>query len=168
MKNLLLTGRPGIGKTTLIVRLAQMLQDRRLAGFYTEEIRQGPARAGFRVATLSGQTATLAHRNIKSLQRVGQYFVDVSAFDQLVLPELARPCKLILIDEIGKMECFSSRFVECVRELLGGTTSLIATVALKGTGLIAEVKSRSDVEVVEVTRENRDELPRLLAKQTGG
>ena len=66
---------------------------------------------------------------------------------------------MVLIDEIGKMECFSSRFIEAVRKLLDSETPVVATVAIKGGGFIEEVKSRPDVEIREVTHANREELP---------
>ena len=81
-----------------------------------------------------------------------------------MLPELDRTCDLVLIDEIGKMECFSSRFIEAVRGLLDGPSAALATVAIKGGGFIAEVKSRADVEMFEVTNANRDEFPQTLAE----
>ena len=163
--NILLTGRPGIGKTTVIMRLAERLKDRTLAGFYTDEIRLGAQRQGFRAVTFSGHTTTLAHVSLKSRLRVGRYGVDVAAFENLVLPELARPCDVMLIDEIGKMECFSARFVTVVQELLDGATPVVATVAAKGSRFIAEVKARTDVELFEVTRSNRDDLPQSLAER---
>ncbi len=162
--NILLTGRPGIGKTTVVVRLAELLRNRTLTGFHTQEIRGDRGRLGFHAVTFSGQTGTLAHVDFKRRPRVGRYGVDVRAFEELVLPELDRQSDLVLIDEIGKMECFSSRFVEAVRGLLDGPSAVLATVAIKGGGFIAEVKSRPDVEITEVTHANRDELPRTLAE----
>ena len=163
-RSILLTGRPGIGKTTVIMRLAESLQHLQVKGFYTEEIREAGRRKGFMAATFSGNSAVLAHVTVKSRQRVGRYGVDVPAFEQLVLPELTRPADLILIDEIGKMECFSSSFVSTVRDLLNAPTPIIATIAVSGGGFIAEVKARSDVEILEVTAANRDTLPQRLVE----
>jgi nucleoside-triphosphatase len=161
--NILLTGRPGVGKTTVIRRLAELLSNRSLAGFYTEEIREGGQREGFGATTLSGGTCVLAHVNHKGRYRVGKYGVDVAAFEQLVLPELTRQADVMLIDEIGKMESFSGQFVGAVRGLLGGPTPVVATVAVSGGGLIAEAKARPDAEVWKVTHDTRDELPQQLA-----
>ena len=161
--NILLTGTPGIGKTTVMVRLAELLADRVVAGFYTEEIRKSGRRQWFRAVTFSGQTGMLADIEFKSKSRVGRYGVDVAAFEQLVMPELARPADLILIDEIGKMECYSSAFVTTVRELLNASTPLVATVAVSGSGFIAEVKARPDVQIWKVGHDNRDRLPGQLA-----
>ena len=165
MERILLTGRPGVGKTTVIIRLAECLPVGSVRGFYTKEIRGGAHREGFRAVTLSGESATLAHVSLKSRLRVGRYKVDVAAFEAVVLPELARPCDIMLIDEIGKMECFSRRFIAATRELLDGAAPVVATVASRGTGFIAEVKTREDVEICDVTPANRDHLPRLLAER---
>ena len=145
------------------MRMAERLNNRIVAGFYTEEIRCGARRQGFRAVTFSGRDATLAHINWRGRSRVGRYGVDVTGFERLVTPELARPCDLMLIDEIGKMECFSTAFVEVVQRLLDGTTPVVATVASRGAGFIADVKTRNDVELIEVTLANRDELPRSVA-----
>jgi nucleoside-triphosphatase len=145
--------------------LADLLVGRALAGFYTGEIRVGGQRQGFEVSTLSGKTAVLAHVKAHSPHRVARYGVDVEAFERTVLPELTRPADVVLIDEIGKMECFSARFVQAVRELMNVTVPIVATVALKGSGFIAEVKERPDVEIWEVTTGNRDKLPRQLAER---
>ena len=164
-KNILITGLPGTGKTTVILRLLDLLKGWKLAGFYTQEIREEGERKGFRVASLSGGSGTLAHLDLKTGHRVGAYSVDVRAFEEIALPELHRPCDAVIIDEIGKMECFSERFVKAVREALGGPVPLVATVALKGGGFIAQVRSRADVEVREVTRANRDEMPASLRER---
>jgi nucleoside-triphosphatase len=104
---ILLTGRPGIGKTTVIRRLADLLASPALAGFYTDEIRLAGQRQGFRVTAFSGVSEVMAHTQIRSPHRVGRYGVDVDAFERIVLPELTRPADALLIDEIGRMECFS-------------------------------------------------------------
>jgi len=65
---------------------------------------------------------------------------------------------LIVIDEIGKMECFSDYFIRCVEEILGSEKPVLATIALKGGGLIERTKLRQDCVLFEVTRENRDAL----------
>ena len=162
-KHILLTGPPGIGKTTVIMRLAEYLADRNIGGFFTNEIREAGQRRGFRATTFAGNSTVLAHVSFRSRDRVGRYGVDVEAFEELVLPELARPCDLFLIDEIGKMECFSARFVAAVRRILGQPRPLVATVALKGGGFIAEAKARPDIQVWELNKSNRDEMPRRFS-----
>ncbi|UCD28205.1 MAG: NTPase [Planctomycetota bacterium] len=164
IRNILITGSPGVGKTTVIMRLVEYLSDRKVAGFYTEEIRRGGQRLGFRVETFAGESAVLAHVDIKSQQRVSRYGVDVAAFEKLILLELSRPCDIIIIDEIGKMECFSHPFITAVLQLLDKSIPVVATIAVKGGGFISEVKDRDDVEIWQVNKVNRDELPRQLAQ----
>ncbi len=164
-RHLLITGFPGTGKTTLLVKLGRRLADLRPAGFYTEEIREGGVRRGFRLVSLDGREGILAHVDFRGANRVGRYGVDVRGFeafiDDLDLGE--SPASVVFIDEIGKMECLSSRFVELVRKLLGSRKTVVATVALKGSGFIAEVKGRPDCDVREVTPGNRDRLVDELA-----
>jgi nucleoside-triphosphatase len=162
---ILLTGAPGCGKTTVIRRLADLLQGLRLAGFYTAEIREGKQRVGFQAHTLQGQEALLSSIHHKSWVSVGRYGVDVLGFEKLVIPEMQRDAKsvdLFLIDEIGKMECFCPRFVEAMNALLDLDVPLVATVPLHGKGLIQEVKQRQDVNIITVKPQNRDSLPKEI------
>jgi len=155
-----------VGKTTVIKKVAQILADREVRGFYTEEIRAGRQRQGFKIVTLDGAEGLLAHVDFPGPPRVSRYGVDVAGFEALVLPCLrGEGASLVLIDEIGKMECFSAAFVERVRTLLESETPVLAAIARSGGGFIAEVKRREDVEIIEVTRANRNELPRRIVEK---
>jgi nucleoside-triphosphatase len=160
MSVLLLTGSPGSGKTTALRRTVLQLDGWRLAGFYTEEIREGGVRRGFRAVTLNGQARDLARVDLRRAARVGRYGVDIAVVDWLAAG-LSREAAVDawLVDEIGKMECLSSRFVMALRALLEGRAPVVATVAQRGEGLIAEVKRRPDAELRAVTRATRDTLP---------
>lgn len=164
--NLLLSGPPRCGKTTVVRRLIEVLGDLRLAGFYTEEMREQGRRVGFRAVGLNGGEILLAHVSIASPFRVGAYGVDPRALLSLLGSELARPAEavdLYVIDEIGKMECLSPEFVASVRRLFDSPALVLATVALKGGGFPAEARTRADAELVLVTPANRDALPGALA-----
>ena len=161
MKNVLLTGAPGCGKTTLVERVIDGLGTGRLAGFLTREIRERGRRLGFEALGLGGASTVLAHVDFHTGIRVGKYGVDLESFEPLVATELGRPAgevDLFVIDEIGKMECSSRLFVESVRSVLDGPVPVLATVAQKGGGFIGEVKSRPDIELLTVSSKNRDGL----------
>ena len=164
--HILITGLPGVGKTTLVRGLATRLAEYNPAGFYTEEIRNGQGkREGFQIVTLCGRRLVLSHIDFSGRSRVGRYGVDVAGFEELLTRlDLGHAhSRLFIIDEIGKMECFSRQFMDEVTGLLNGPNVVVATIALKGEGFIRQMKQRRDCRLVTVTRENRDRLLDELA-----
>jgi nucleoside-triphosphatase len=165
-KNLLLTGPPGCGKTTVLRRVAERLGDLRLWGFLTLELREHGQRVGFEAIDLHGRRTTLSHIRSRSSVRVGRYGVEPERLIPLVEVNLIRPgdsADGLLIDEIGQMECSCPAFTAAMRRVLEGSVPVLATVALRGGGFIAEVKARPDVRIIEVAPGNRDDLPERLA-----
>jgi len=166
LTNLLLTGAPGCGKTTVLEGVAEHLSDLRLAGFMTLELREHGQRVGFEAVGLGGSRVILAHVRFRSLVSVGRYGVEPDRLVPLIEEELVRPPGTVdtyVIDEIGKMECHCPQFIEAVRQLLEGPVPLVASIALRGGEFIAEVKQRPDAQVVEVTEGNRQALPAQIA-----
>lgn len=156
-----LTGTPGIGKTTVIQRAAEALSGRRLGGFYTEEIRRGGVRQGFRLESFRGGSAVMAHVELPKRYRVGRYGVDVTAIDELSSTALATepPADVYLVDEVGKMECLSRRFIGSLLALLDGPHTVVATIARYGGGLIDDLKRRPGSTLWVVTLDNRADMP---------
>jgi nucleoside-triphosphatase len=132
-----------------------------LRGFYTEEVRVHGVRQGFRLVTFDGEARTIADVPRPGPPRVGKYGVDVAAIDAVARRVLAPDpaVALFVVDEIGKMECLAQGFVDAVRGLLAGSQPLLATVALRGEGLIEEVKRDPRARLVHLTSENRDRVP---------
>jgi nucleoside-triphosphatase len=159
-KNIFITGVPGVGKTTLITRLCDGLKEFTAAGFYTTEIREGGARKGFSLVSLHGRRSILAHVEIKSRFVVGRYGVDVSGFEEFLDSiDLAHSnADVIVMDEIGKMECSSQRFKDLLLGLLDSRKMVVATIALKGNEFISKIRKRLDAQLYEITDKNRDSL----------
>lgn len=159
---LLLTGRPGVGKTTLIRRLAAVLGDR-AGGFYTEEIRGPKGRLGFRLVTLDGRAEVFAHVDWvgRTPYRVGRYGVDVGVLDRLgvvAIREAMAGKKVVLVDEIGKMELFSAAFREALEAVAASSCPLIATITRSPHPWADAFKRRPGVELWELTPANREAL----------
>ena len=166
---ILLEGRPGVGKTTAIRRLAALVHNRDIVGFTTEEIRQGSARVGFALETAAGNRAVLAHVDFPGPPKVGRYGVDLGVMDRLALPELMAasadpvPGQLVLIDELGRMELASASFREAVRSVFEAGIDVVATVHAHSDPFTDPLTQRADIERVTVTRANRHALPERLA-----
>jgi nucleoside-triphosphatase len=158
--NILITGAPGCGKTTLFKRLAKELGHLQPVGFYTQEIREQGVRKGFGLTSFDGQKGLLAHVDLSSDFRVGRYGVDVGGFEVFVrrIPFSDKASKLMMIDEIGKMECFSRVFQKLILDSLDSEKTFIATIALRGTGPIAKIKKRADIRLLEISRQNQDTI----------
>lgn len=156
---ILLTGLPGCGKTTAIMKIIASLDCEKVAGFYTQEIRENSNRKGFRWKRLDGATGVFAHVDIKGCFKVGKYGVDVADFEKNIVPVLdaeRTDAELFVIDEIGKMECFSEKFITAARRLFASDKSVLATVARKGAGLISEVKNCPGTQLFKLNHQNRD------------
>lgn len=165
---ILLEGRPGSGKTTLARRIVHGLRERDVpvTGFTTEEIREGGKRVGFAIETVDGERATLAHMEVPGPPRVGKYGVDLEPLERLAIPTLrVAPDTLVVIDELGKMELASNPFRDAVEQLFASEASVVATVHAFRHRFTDALKSRHDVELLQVTVSNRDDLAPALVRK---
>jgi len=167
-KNIFIAGRPGIGKTTAILRLSKLMLNV-AGGFVTEEVRESGKRRGFNVCDIvTGAKGRLAHINHDSDHVVGRYRVDVESFEEIGVRALADALQrdgVILVDEIGKMELFSLEFRRLFTECLDSEHPVIATIMLKEEPYADAVKRRPDVDLVTIDLVNRDVLPNRILER---
>ena len=159
-EKVLLTGRPGCGKTTLIKRVVNKLRQR-AGGFYTEEIRDGRARTGFKIVTLDGDEVVFAHVDFQSAERVRKYRLDLSALEAVgvkAIREAVQAQRLVVVDEIGPMEIRSVFFREAVSDALDSELPVLATIFAGSLPFTDAVKSRPDVRLIEIRLNNRERL----------
>jgi nucleoside-triphosphatase len=154
------TGDPGCGKTTAVRRVVERLANLPMTGFFTEDVRDESGRTGFRGVTLDGKDFSLARLGAGGAFRVGPYGVELQGLEAVGVPAL-RPSpdtRLVVLDEVGKMESFSVAFRAAVEELLAGTVAVLGTVAVHGVGFVKYVRNDPRVTLVRMTRASREAI----------
>jgi nucleoside-triphosphatase len=168
---ILLTGRPGIGKTTVIKKIVSLL-GKNVGGFYTREVRVRGKRTGFEIVTLDGQVDYLATKepDVVFVDEVpfGKYRVNLTAIDEIAVPALLRAVeqgRVVVIDEIGPMEILSKRFCQGVLEILDSDSLVVGTIAQRRNVFADQVKGHPRVTVRQVTVANRDQIAKEVSSQ---
>jgi nucleoside-triphosphatase len=160
--NFLLTGAPSSGKTTVIKKVIQNLEHP-VNGFYTEEERIDGRRAGFMMRTIDGRTGYLAHQDIASEFHIRRYGVSIENIETIAVPSIIpSEGSIVILDEIGKMECFSEVFKQAAVRALDAPNVVVGTITFGGDQFIKDIKRRADIIIIEVTPDNRDSLPELI------
>lgn len=160
VKNILITGKPGCGKTSLIREIIQEL-NLNAGGFFTQEIRERGVRRGFKIITLNGKEGILADVTITSPYRVSKYKVNIKDLEKIGVKsilEALKKNKIIIIDEIGKMEMFSEKFKKAVISALSSKNLVLGTIKLMPDSFTTKIKTRSDTKIFHLTLENRKEV----------
>ena len=167
-KNILITGPPGCGKSTLIIRVSEKIGVR-ARGFTTAEMRSAAGvREGFKITTLSGAEGVLARKDLREGPRVGSYRVNLKDLEDIGAAELEAAiddpdARLIVIDEIARMELFSQRFRHALERALDSAKPLLGTLQARRDPFLDEVRARPDVLVVRIERQKLDEAERLVS-----
>jgi nucleoside-triphosphatase THEP1 len=162
-----LRGKPGIGKTTVIINLINKLPKEFIKGFFTQEVRISNKRIGFDVIDLNANKAILARINISTPYKVGNYCVDIESFEKIAIPSLIpmKSTKLFIIDEIGKMECYSKVFLDNLIKLFDSDYSILATIPIYYLPIIEKINSVYKPEIIEVTISNRNYIVSKLVER---
>ncbi len=158
-----MTGAPSSGRTTVIKKILQRINCP-VTGFYTEEERVGGIRCGFMMRTTDGLCAYLAHQDIPSEYRIRRFGVSIENIETVAISSITlKEGYVIILDEIGKMECFSPKFITAAQWALDSENIVIGTITLGyANNFIRAVKERDDIEIIEVTGANRDVLPEVI------
>lgn len=169
MRRICLTGLPGSGKTTLVKKLLEMAPHL-FVGFYTEEIREGNRRKGFRIRTTWGKSSILALEGLPSGARIGRYGVELEnlgrAVSELEREMEGRPGAAVVVDEVGKMELLCAPFRRLVGSLLEGERPLLLTAPSRSSDPLV-LRAKRELEVLEVTPEGRDGVLEELKRYYG-
>lgn len=172
---LLLTGSPGIGKTTILLKIVDALKAKgySVGGMVSREVREGGTRVGFEILNLkTNQRGWLAHVNQKTGPQVGKYRVNLEDLNNVgvdAILKAVKDCDVVAIDEIGPMELFSEKFRQAVKEVVESGKLVIGVIHWRAKDkLIEMVKAREDAEIFTVTYENRDTLYKHILEKIEG
>lgn len=166
IKNVFVTGKPGSGKTTLIRELIEEL-NLNVGGFFTQEIRKCGERIGFSINTLDGKEGILALKGMESQFRVGSYGVNLKDLEEIGIDSIRKALtdsKVVIIDEIGKMELFSENFKRQVLHALESKNRVLGTIKLASDEFTDRIRKRSDTKIFELTPFNREEVKNSIKK----
>jgi nucleoside-triphosphatase len=165
LKNLLLTGRPGIGKTTLINESVRRIRETgiKIGGISTREIRSRGIRKGFMIRDIeSGREAIMASTDFKKGPNIGRYRVDISALTEVGVTAIhtaIEEAEVIVIDEIGPMELLSPEMSKIILRAIESAKPVLGVIHWKmRERLTHAILSNPKTKVVEVRHDNRDSL----------
>lgn len=168
----LLTGSPGVGKTTVLLKIVESLKAKRysVGGMLSREVRSSGTRVGFEILDIDDERCGwLAHVSQESGPHVGKYRVNIKDLNDIgakAILKAAENSSIIAIDEIGPMELFSENFKEAVRRAVNSGKLVVGVIHWKAKDrLIEEVKRREDAEIYTVTPENRDKLHETMIEK---
>ncbi len=158
--NVIITGAPGIGKTTLIKHLIRDLTPVYIRGFYKESILENDIVKGYRLVTTAFDEQIIAHVYFEGPTKIGNFGINIDGLNKLADRELdeANGAELYILDEIGRMECLSEKFCHLVKKVLDSDVPLIASVAQIAAPELKELKERKDTTFVQINHKNRDTL----------
>ncbi len=168
---LFMTGRPGIGKTTVLLNVAEELRAKGyyVGGMISRELRREGSRVGFEIIDFTtGERGWLAHVNQLAGPQVSKYRVNLHDLDSIGAKAIRTALKdadVIVIDEVGPMELFSQAFRQAVSDVLDSSKLVLGVIHQSARDSIIEsIRKRDDAYIVTVTFENRSHLHNILIR----
>jgi len=166
MKHYFLTGEPGIGKSTAIKRFFD-LSGVSCDGFFT----LWTSRTGDRTLKMYAADSSVPEAEWKSVDIAvfnnGEFTIYGELFDSFgadVIKTAGRK-RVIVMDEVGRMEKNSPRFIDSIFEKLDGNIPVVGVLKLMETKLFDDISNHPNTEIIPVTLDNRDDIPRYLISQ---
>lgn len=169
---ILLTGEPGVGKSTLLSEIIDSLSCRKQQGFITKEIRSNGSRIGFKMETFGGKSGIIASTTSQTETKIGKWYIDVNKIDELIDNLQFSKTDLLILDEIAPMQLTSQKFIKLTQSWLDSPNNMIAIIKkdhdkVEGNAkkIIADVKNRSDVVLLELTSNNYNDMKDFIIQK---
>ena len=164
MKRIAITGRPGVGKSTVCRNILEHLTCT-YEGMVSADIRVEGERVGFGIMDISTkEQGILAHKDGRG-PRVGKYNVNLDDLNNIGVNSIknALSYDLVVIDEIAPMEFKSQEFVQIVEKALDSDRDMLVVLHQKSNHPLAQ-RIREEFEIYTVTEDNRESIVAVIVK----
>ena len=163
MTILVITGAPGIGKTTAVIHIARTLKDKdiNVGGIVSRELRFNNMRVGFEFIDLITNDTNVLASITGNGPKIGKYF-EGCRFAAERLNRAIKSCDVIVCDEIGPMELKSIEFINSAKNLLEIDKKIIVVVhQMLRHPLVDQFKNKSSL-LINIDLENREKINEIL------
>ena len=164
-----ITGSPGIGKTTVLLRTVEVLEKAgiKIGGMISHEVREEGNRVGFEILDFETKKhGWLAHVNQPTGPQVGKYRVNLKDLEVVGAESIRNAvatAQVVIIDEVGPMELHSLVFKEAVVQALNSGKPVLGVIHQRARDqLIDLIRRRADAEIIEIAYANRENVHKLL------
>jgi len=157
LNNLFLTGKIGIGKSTVLKKVLSEI-DLSIGGYVTERIYDGHYR---KYIARSLNNPKEEYIIVKSDSRDDSKVWFPKAFEKGLVPILDESLKskdIIVLDELGASEKDIDVFTSKIFELLDSNKIVFGVLKDVDCKFLNDIKIRDDVTVIRITEENRDNI----------